>query len=101
MDNVNAFWFCSRRSRDLKFGARSSFVYFSVLSRRKSRQVETCFFPFLSRLHVLGGAFLAPSTGPFSIVFMSPYPNSRPKEFRLVFASLAAAALSYGKSRRS
>ncbi len=59
---------------------------FSVSSRR-SRQVQTCFFSSLSRLHVLVGAFLAPSPAPFSIVLCHPTPNSRPKEFRLVFAS--------------
>jgi hypothetical protein len=73
---------------------------FSVSSRRKSRQVQTCFFPSLSRLHVLGGAFLAPSPAPFSIVLCHPTPNSRPKEFRLVFASLATAALLDGQPRR-
>jgi hypothetical protein len=73
---------------------------FSVSSRRKSRQVQTGFFPSLTRLLVLGGAFLAPSPAPFSIVLSHPTPNSRPKEFRLVFASLAAAALLDGQPRR-
>jgi hypothetical protein len=44
--------------------------------------------------------FLALSPAPFSIVLCHPTPNSRPKEFRLVFASLAAAAPLDGQPHR-
>jgi hypothetical protein len=81
----------------LELGARSSFVNFFVLSRPEVKTSRNLFFSPLSRLHVLGGAFLTPSPAPFSIVLCHPTPNSRPKEFRLVFASLAPAALLDGQ----
>ncbi len=37
---------CSRRSREFEFCAPSSIVSFFLLSRRKSRRVETCFAPY-------------------------------------------------------
>ena len=72
------------------------FVFVSTGNQDKSKLV----FPSFSRLHVLGGAFLALSPAPFSIVLCHPTPNSRPKEFRLVFASLAVAAPLDGQPHR-
>ena len=70
---------------------------FLFLSRRKWRQVETCFAPYPFTWH--RWSF---SARPFLLFFMYPYPLIvRPREFGLVFASLALVALEAGQSRRS
>ena len=81
----------------LNFARVRQLFPFLFLSRRKSRQVETCFAPYPFTWH--RWRF---SARPFLLCFMYPYPLIvRPMEFRLVFASLALVALEAGQSRRS
>ncbi len=106
-DSLVCLWYyccnrlrCSQRSRDLEFGARSSFGYFAFCltgSQDKSKIV----FPHPSPVTCSRWRLINPSPVLFSIVLCHPTPYSRPEEFRLVFTELAAATLGVGQFRRS
>ncbi len=74
-------------------------LYFLFRLAGSQDKVQTCFFPSLSRLYVLGGAHLSPPR-PFLLSYVTLPLIVRPKEFRPVFASLAAAAVLDGQPRR-
>jgi hypothetical protein len=63
------------KSRDMKMGARSSFVLFVVLSCPEVKQSRN-FYPIPFHVEVTGGAFLAPYKATFSIILYHPTPNS-------------------------